>query len=174
MRNGEGGIRTRGTASGTLVFETSSISHSDTSPCGCLTGPAHPANRRLATPRGKLPVSIVHIVPYIHRSASKNWLIRFSTHFRDFAVSHDWGRQVCGKTTGKAKMRLGGWTTLPSTAEDAEGRRVGEDAHGSATGQRYAPPAACLTPRHKATKEEVGLPCVPPQCNAIHTNQRNR
>jgi hypothetical protein len=31
-RNGEGGIRTRGTASRTLVFETSSIGHSDTSP----------------------------------------------------------------------------------------------------------------------------------------------
>ena len=30
--NGEGGIRTRGTENRTLVFETSSLSHSDTSP----------------------------------------------------------------------------------------------------------------------------------------------
>lgn len=32
--NGEGGIRTPGAISRTLVFETSSISHSDTSPLG--------------------------------------------------------------------------------------------------------------------------------------------
>ena len=32
MKNGEGGIRTRGTVNSTLVFETSSISRSDTSP----------------------------------------------------------------------------------------------------------------------------------------------
>ena len=32
MKNGEGGIRTPGALSRTLVFETSSISHSDTSP----------------------------------------------------------------------------------------------------------------------------------------------
>ena len=31
-KNGEGGIRTRGTLMSTLVFETSSISRSDTSP----------------------------------------------------------------------------------------------------------------------------------------------
>ena len=31
--NGEGGIRTPGTVARTLVFETSSFSHSDTSPC---------------------------------------------------------------------------------------------------------------------------------------------
>ena len=32
LKNGEGGIRTPGTLTSTLVFETSSISHSDTSP----------------------------------------------------------------------------------------------------------------------------------------------
>ena len=41
MKNGEGGIRTRGTVNRTLVFETSSISHSDTSPCSCRNDRPH-------------------------------------------------------------------------------------------------------------------------------------
>jgi hypothetical protein len=56
--NGEGGIRTRGTVARTLVFETSSFSHSDTSPTGRYLN-SYLKHGRAMTP-GQVAVIVIH------------------------------------------------------------------------------------------------------------------
>ena len=77
-KNGEGGIRTRGTRKGTLVFETSSISHSDTSPCGysdrpycTLHSPPGKQKTGLGPIRGVTGVSGGHYVAFLF--SRQNW-----------------------------------------------------------------------------------------------------